>query len=139
MIPATALCAGAAIIMYSPDSGQLHDFRIQYTIFFAAACVFGYVATRRRHALYRDLKHAHDAMLEATVEAERARTDLQTLHGIIPICSHCHRVRIEDGRLWESVEMYVSRKTEAAFSHGVCPDCLVEHYPHIGNKGAGVS
>jgi hypothetical protein len=27
------------------------------------------------------------------------------------------------------MEFYISQRSEAKFSHGVCPDCLREHYP----------
>ena len=78
-----------------------------------SAIAIGYLATRTAHQLGLDLSEARNAELAAVTDAERARHELQTLRGIIPICSHCHRVRIEDGRLWEAVDMYVSRRTDA--------------------------
>jgi len=63
--------------------------------------VLGYVAALRRAELWRDLIAARRAEWDAAVEADRAKSELQSLRGIIPICSHCHRVRIEDGRLEE--------------------------------------
>ncbi len=53
---------------------------------------------------------------------------VRTLHGLIPICSHCKKVRNDDG-YWNQVEEYVSTHSEADFSHGLCPDCLMELYP----------
>jgi phosphoserine phosphatase RsbU/P len=47
------------------------------------------------------------------------------LSGLLPICSYCKNIR-EGGRqdeAWVSIETYVSTRTEAAFSHGVCPTC----------------
>jgi hypothetical protein len=36
------------------------------------------------------------------------------------------------------VEDYVSRKTEATFSHGICPDCYERHLkPQLDSVGMG--
>lgn len=53
--------------------------------------------------------------------------ELRALRGIIPICSHCRKVRSEVGD-WQQLERYVHERSEAMFSHGICPDCLKEHY-----------
>ena len=47
---------------------------------------------------------------------------INNLEGMLPICSYCKRVR-EDDDYWEQVESYISRRTDAAFTHGICPDC----------------
>lgn len=104
-------------------------------IVYVTAIALGYISAAQRNHLRLDLVDARNAELDAAMDADRAKNELQSLRGIIPICSHCHRVRIEDGRLWEAVDMYVSRRTDAAFSHGVCPDCLVEHYPDVAAAG----
>ena len=70
-----------------------------------------------------------EAELRATVE------EVRTLRGIIPICSYCRKVRDDQGS-WEQVEAYVSRHTEAAFSHGICPRCYTEHWSEaMGGPG----
>jgi len=53
--------------------------------------------------------------------------ELRALRGIIPICAHCRKVRSEVGD-WQQLERYVHERSEAMFSHGICPDCLQEHY-----------
>ena len=131
LVPVGLVCAAAAVRIFDPAKPMDAGDRVYFAIIYLAAVTIGYLATVRRHALGRDLSAARKAEIEAAKAAERANRELQTLRGIIPICSHCHRVRIEDGRLWEAVDMYVSRRTDAAFSHGVCPDCLVEHYPNV--------
>jgi hypothetical protein len=132
MIPVALLCGGAAVMLWiRPGSGLDDENKIRFAIFFGAAIALGYIASVRRLELWDDLVRARKAEWESAIEADRAKRELQTLRGIIPICSHCNRVRIEDGRLWEAVDMYVSRRTDAAFSHGVCPDCLTLHYPNV--------
>ncbi len=54
---------------------------------------------------------------------EMALGEVRTLEGLLPICSWCKKIRDEEGQ-WHSVERYVSRHTGAAFTHGVCPDCM---------------
>jgi DNA-binding response OmpR family regulator len=66
--------------------------------------------------------------LAARIEAlEAANRHIQTLQGILPICMHCRKIR-NDVNAWEEIEEYVEHKSEAHFSHGVCPQCLEEHY-----------
>lgn len=131
LIPAMTLSLGVGVLLSQPDAGLSNGDRARYAVYFVSAIGLGYVSAVRRAELWRDLITARQAEWNAAVEADRAKSELQSLRGIIPICSHCHRVRIEDGRLWEAVDMYVSRRTDAAFSHGVCPDCLTVHYPNV--------
>ena len=51
----------------------------------------------------------------------------RALSGYLPICSHCKSIREEDGG-WSGIERYVSERTDAAFSHSICPTCYDEHY-----------
>jgi hypothetical protein len=43
---------------------------------------------------------------------------------------HCHNIR-NDNESWERVEEYISRHTDAQFSHGLCPKCMKKYYPEI--------
>jgi DNA-binding response OmpR family regulator len=56
-------------------------------------------------------------------ELEEALARVDELHGILPICSYCKRIR-SDTDSWHRVEEYVSAHSAARFSHGVCPACL---------------
>lgn len=44
------------------------------------------------------------------------------LHGLITICSHCHRIKVNK-HAWDKLEDYLSDRSRAVFSHGLCPDC----------------
>lgn len=61
------------------------------------------------------------------------RSEIQTLQGIIPICSSCKKVRDDEG-FWSQVENYISTRSGAKFSHSLCPDCLKELYPDFAKK-----
>ena len=58
-------------------------------------------------------------------ELEQERAQVKTLHGLLPICSCCKKIR-DDAGYWQSVEGYIAAHSEATFSHGYCPDCARE-------------
>lgn len=47
------------------------------------------------------------------------------LKGFIIVCSYCRKVHVRESR-WEQMESYISNRTLADFSHGVCPTCMEE-------------
>ena len=63
-----------------------------------------------------------------SAELASALTDLKTLHGLLPICSHCKGVRDDDG-YWQEIDTYLKAHTEADLTHSICPACLKEHHP----------
>ena len=54
---------------------------------------------------------------------QKALDEIKTLRGIIPICAWCKKIRDDEG-FWEQVEDYFTERSDAMFSHGICPDCL---------------
>jgi len=48
---------------------------------------------------------------------------VKTLHGLLPICAWCKRIRDDHG-YWKQVETYIHSHTEADFTHGICPECF---------------
>ncbi len=76
-------------------------------------------------ALY---KHAADRERGRLLgELRRTLERLRTLEGLLPICSHCKKIRDGGGR-WHEISLYISNHSRADFTHGICPDCLKEHY-----------
>lgn len=55
-------------------------------------------------------------------ELEQALSQVKQLHGMLPICSYCKKIR-NDQNYWQRVEGYISDHTDVEFSHGICPDC----------------
>jgi len=53
---------------------------------------------------------------------------VKTLHGLLPICAWCKRIRDDQG-YWSQVEAYLREHTGADFTHGICPDCLEKQRP----------
>lgn len=62
------------------------------------------------------------------VKLQNALTDIKTLSGLIPICSHCKNIRDDKG-YWTRLEQYLHDHSDAKFSHGICPDCIKKYYP----------
>lgn len=61
--------------------------------------------------------------LAARVKAlEEALAQVNRLQGLLPICAWCKKVR-NDQNYWQQVEIYVAERTDARFSHGICPEC----------------
>ncbi|MFC1746400.1 PAS domain-containing protein [Candidatus Riflebacteria bacterium] len=63
-------------------------------------------------------------------QLQKALTEIKTLRGILPLCSFCKKIRDDKG-YWEQVDVYIHQHTEADISHGVCPECMKEHYPEV--------
>ena len=81
--------------------------------------------------IYKDIRLRRKAEQEREKlisKLQNALDEVKTLEGMIPICSHCKKIRDDNG-FWGNVEQYISKRSNADFSHGICPDCLKEYYP----------
>ena len=66
-----------------------------------------------------------EKLRERVAELQDALSNVKQLSGLLPICSYCKRIRGDD-QYWQQVESYISERSDAQFSHGICPPCLVE-------------
>lgn len=64
------------------------------------------------------------------VDLQQALEENRCLHGILPLCSHCKKIRTADGS-WEEVDLYIHKHSQADISHSICPDCVKTHYPQL--------
>ncbi|HXF38884.1 MAG TPA: response regulator, partial [Blastocatellia bacterium] len=55
-------------------------------------------------------------------ELEAALSRVKQLQGLLPICSYCKKIRSDDD-YWEQVDSYITKHSEVAFSHSICPAC----------------
>jgi sigma-B regulation protein RsbU (phosphoserine phosphatase) len=56
-------------------------------------------------------------------ELEKAVLHIKQLQGLLPMCSYCKKIR-DDQNYWWQVESYITKHSDAQFSHGICPDCF---------------
>jgi CheY-like chemotaxis protein len=68
------------------------------------------------------------ALTSKVVELQDALCQVKQLQGLLPICMHCKKIR-DDEATWHPLETYIERRSEAAFTHSLCPGCLSRHYP----------
>jgi sigma-B regulation protein RsbU (phosphoserine phosphatase) len=62
-------------------------------------------------------------LAERVEDLTHALQQVKQLQGLLPICSYCKKIR-GDNNYWQQVESYISQRSEAQFSHGICPDCF---------------
>ncbi len=78
-------------------------------------------------------KIAENDRINLIVDLNKALAEVETLHGLLPICAHCKKIRDDKG-LWNNIEEYISRHSFADFSHTLCPGCVQLHYPEVWAK-----
>ncbi len=62
------------------------------------------------------------ALADRVTELEDALSRVNQLHGLLPICCYCKKIR-DDQNYWHRVENYITGHADVRFSHGICPDC----------------
>lgn len=67
----------------------------------------------------------------ANLELLAALDQVKTLEGLLPICSHCKRVRDDTG-YWNQIDTYLHKHTNASLSHGYCPECAAKACVEFG-------
>ncbi len=59
----------------------------------------------------------------------KVRVEMKLLRGLIPICAKCKSVRDDEGS-WERIESYIQTRSQALFTHSLCPRCSDAMYGH---------
>lgn len=94
---------------------------------------FGNEQTKQTHdlqALHRLVETSAQEREDLIQELQIALNEIKTLQGFLPICASCKNIRDDKG-YWRKIEDYISKHTEAQFSHGLCPGCAKKLYPEI--------
>ena len=63
-------------------------------------------------------------------ELKEALAKVKILSGLLPICSSCKKIRDDKG-YWNQIETYIRERSEADFTHGICPKCAKMLYPGL--------
>lgn len=48
--------------------------------------------------------------------------EVRQLEGLLSICAYCKRIR-DEKESWVRVEEYIESRSDATFTHGICPEC----------------
>lgn len=96
--------------------------RIVVMVVFVAAVILGVVTLWNRR-LVREI----GIRKEKEQELQKALDDINTLTGLLPICSHCKNIRDDKG-YWKRIDAYFESHSDISFSHGLCPDCIEKLY-----------
>jgi PAS domain S-box-containing protein len=64
-------------------------------------------------------------------ELKRAQQQIRVLEGLLPICAGCKQIRDEAGD-WQQLESYITARSHATFSHGLCPSCAQKYFSSTG-------
>lgn len=98
-------------------------FKLRFVIAFFGVTVFSAAAEYSRFK-------ANKKLAEKNNQLAKALREVKELHGLLPICASCKKIRNDQG-YWDQIEVYIQEHSKADFSHGICPDCLKELYPEI--------
>jgi PAS domain S-box-containing protein len=61
---------------------------------------------------------------------QKSLEEIETLRGILPICSICKNIRNDEG-YYEQIESYIHKHSGVDFTHTICPSCATIHYPEF--------
>lgn len=73
------------------------------------------------------LRERENELKRVLKERDSALAEIRMLSGLLSICAHCKDIR-DEGGYWQRVELYVSKRSEAKFTHGICPKCVEAHF-----------
>ncbi|MCG6947117.1 MAG: response regulator [Deltaproteobacteria bacterium] len=81
----------------------------------------------RTHLHLRELIKEKEKLVN---ELQSALATVKTLSGLLPICSSCKKIRDDTG-YWNQIESYIRARSEAEFTHSICPNCSKTLYPGL--------
>ena len=84
----------------------------------------------RTHLSLRTLMKEKEQLIS---ELQEALAKVKTLSGLLPICSSCKKIRDDKG-YWNQIETYIRQRSEAEFTHSICPKCAKMLYPGLLNN-----
>jgi hypothetical protein len=64
------------------------------------------------------------------IQTRKLSSQVSLLEGLLPICSYCKKIRDQKDE-WQVMERYITDRSAATFTHGICPDCMREHFGHV--------
>jgi len=123
------------IFLFRYMSGRLEEVQplvlilnfVVYTILITV--LYWYYESTRAHTeadLIRDI----ELRIKTENELKEALAEVKRLSGLLPVCSCCKKIRDDKG-YWNRLEVFIEDRSEAQFSHGMCPNCAEDMYPNM--------
>lgn len=83
-----------------------------------------------------ELAWTNKRLMKKNQKLERALAEIETLKGLLPVCSNCKKIRnanaeAEKQSSWISLEAYLHEHTAVEVTHSICPQCMAELYPEF--------
>lgn len=146
-----ALLVSSAAGVLLPWSGSLpwvyeypQSFQLRFFLTYLMVVAITYWFESSRSAYRRGMEAEHGRLSQEIADRQKTKkenealilelkaalSEVETLHGLLPICAYCQRIRDDDG-YWNRVEKFIQDRFETTFSHGICPTCLEEHFPDV--------
>jgi PAS domain S-box-containing protein len=75
-------------------------------------------------------KQAEEEREKLHSKLQEAFDNIKTLKGLLPICANCKNIRDDKG-YWNQIEAYIRDRSDAEFSHSICPDCAKKLYSDL--------
>jgi hypothetical protein len=122
---AVAMALAATFVWYGVDSLAVHSYSSEWIrswntlVRLTSFLLIGVMIARGRIFLAREQA--------LNIELSHALAQVRQLSGLLPICASCKNIRNDEG-YWERVEKYVADRSEADFTHSICPVCEVQLY-----------
>lgn len=78
-------------------------------------------------------------LLQRVRDLQESSRHIRRLEGLLPICASCKKIRVAGGDYkvqdsWESIESYIQDRTDAEFTHGMCPECARKFFGDVAKR-----
>jgi len=86
---------------------------------------------RKGHLVVLDIteqKKIREEKETLILSLQKALEEIKQLNGLLPICSHCKKIRDDKG-YWTRIEDYIENRSDTSFTHGICPECADKYWP----------
>lgn len=119
-VPGVVIALGSAAVWYAADLAVGHSHSDTWIPIWNAGVRLGFFLVVVE--LLSRLEHEFAERRRLLNEVRATLAQVRTLSGLVPICAWCKNVRDDEG-FWSAVEAYVAKRTDASFTHGLCPEC----------------
>lgn len=115
------------VLRHVPNEARVWERLTEVVILAVGICIVSILVINAYRKEREMVDRLNETLKEKNDELVIALNEVKTLQGMIPICSSCKKIRNDTG-FYESVEEYIGKRTDADFSHTVCPECTEKLY-----------